>query len=115
MPGYASNAITRPGINQIQAVPVTVHDRKAKLLFLMSAAVLALAPVLTAQTISVFASGFNNPRGLKFGPDGNLYVAEGGAGGTASSVGQTNKCRLRSGLTPADSLPEFVKLRPTEP
>jgi hypothetical protein len=38
--------------------------------------------------ISVFASGFNNPRGLKFGPDGNLYVAEGGLGGTDSTTGQ---------------------------
>jgi hypothetical protein len=36
---------------------------------------------------SVFASGLNNPRGLKFGPDGNLYVAEGGIGGTDSSAG----------------------------
>jgi hypothetical protein len=32
--------------------------------------------------VHVFAEHFNNPRGLKFGPDGNLYVAEGGLGGT---------------------------------
>jgi hypothetical protein len=36
----------------------------------------------------VFSTGFNNPRGLKFGPDGYLYVAEGGLGGTNSTVGQ---------------------------
>ncbi len=32
--------------------------------------------------VTVFASGLTNPRGLKFGPDGALYVAEGGVGGT---------------------------------
>jgi len=33
-------------------------------------------------TTSVFATGFNGPRGLHFGPDGYLYVAEAGIGGS---------------------------------
>ena len=41
--------------------------------------------IVTSTT--VFASGLNNPRGLKFGPDGALYVAEGGYGGTDSTIG----------------------------
>ena len=41
-----------------------------------------------SEPVQVFAEHLNNPRGLKFGPDGNLYVAEGGLGGTLSTAGQ---------------------------
>ncbi len=37
-------------------------------------------------TSSIFSTGLNNPRGIKFGPDGDLYVAEGGVGGTFMST-----------------------------
>ena len=46
-------------------------------------------PKTNALTPTVFVNGLNNPRGLKFGPDGFLYVAEGGEGGTDSTIGQS--------------------------
>ncbi len=45
------------------------------------------AHAATAATVSTVATGLENPRGLKFGPDHELYVAEGGRGGTRSTVG----------------------------
>src|SRR5215470_3613422 len=62
-----------------------------KLLRLMILGIVVLSTLSAyaqpSANVAVFATGFNNPRGLRFGSDGNLYVAEGGAGGTLSSDG----------------------------
>ena len=49
-------------------------------------------------TVKVFATGLNSPRGLRFGPDGNLYVAEAGTGGTNSTVGSCDQVPFPVGL-----------------
>lgn len=46
-----------------------------------------LAPVVRAsEAWEVIAAGLFNPRGLTFGPEGALYVAEAGSGGTGPCV-----------------------------
>ncbi|MDB6009447.1 MAG: ScyD/ScyE family protein [Gammaproteobacteria bacterium] len=50
----------------------------------------ALAPAVafaqTPSTFTVYASKLEAPRGLRFGPDGDLYVAEAGTGGINSTA-----------------------------
>lgn len=39
-------------------------------------------------SVTTYATGLTSPRGLTFGPDGKLYVAEAGAGGTLTPTGE---------------------------
>ena len=48
-------------------------------------AVAAQQACVVSSNVTVLKGGLDNPRGLKFGPDGFLYVAEGGTGGTQDS------------------------------
>ena len=51
----------------------------------------SIAPTFASAQLSsnatVYATGLQEPRGLKFGPDGFLYVAQDGSGGTTSTAG----------------------------
>lgn len=52
---------------------------------------LAFSGVLDAQSaelsVTTYATGLTNPRGLAFGPDGHLYIAEAGTGGPMTATG----------------------------
>jgi hypothetical protein len=52
-----------------------------KLQIVMAVLLLPCSAWAQSVTTTVIASGLNGPRGLKFGPDGALYVAEAGTGG----------------------------------
>lgn len=59
-------------------------SRRSLLLALLATPTVALVrprPGAAQPPLEVFAGGLINPRGLTFGPDGSLYVAEAGNGG----------------------------------
>lgn len=63
--------------------------------------------------VTEFATGLNDPRGLAFGPDKHLYVAEAGSGGsTLSTVGQCDQVEPPVGPYVAGHSARIVRLSP---
>lgn len=77
-------------MHQPPSPPSLPSPRPARRHTLLAWAVLPAALVFAAPawavdyTGTVLATGLNNPRGLSFGPDGGLYIAEAGAPGAGS-------------------------------
>ena len=83
MSQYASRLIMA-GITAISATLVAIH-----------------APLHASATLETVASGLANPRGLNFGPEGGLYVAEAGTGGTGPCIVNSNNQFVCYGQTGA--------------
>jgi sugar lactone lactonase YvrE len=64
----------------------------------VAAGVLSSA-IAHAATLQVVASGLNNPRGLDFAPNGALYIAEAGTGGSGPTVTSGDGALLHFGLS----------------
>jgi hypothetical protein len=72
------------------------------------------APKAHTVSFSTYVSGLLNPRGMTFGPDGSLYVAEGGSGGTNSTAGNADTSP-QSDTPPCRQVPGPSNGHPTGP
>lgn len=82
----SSTPMASPSASPAAATPVATEVPVASPV--ASPAAATPVPAALSSNASVFAKGLNNPRELQFGPDGSLYVAEGGTGGSNSTKGQ---------------------------
>ncbi|HCY75545.1 MAG TPA: ScyD/ScyE family protein [Ignavibacteriales bacterium] len=64
-------------------------------------------------TIDTIAVGLNGPRGLKFGADGYLYVAESGLGGSNSTLGQCDQVIPPVGPYVGGNTARILKISPS--
>ncbi len=64
------------------------YQRLLSLLFLSGSVFSNLAHAQLSPNVTVWATGLNAPRGIKFDANGYLYVSEAGLGGSVSTVGE---------------------------
>jgi len=87
-------------------VVASVARRRARRFAIAGVVALAMAVAPSAQaaaqpSFTVIANGLDNPRGLAFGPDGALYVAEAGRGGSGPCTPGPEGDEVCFGLTGA--------------
>src|SRR5271163_4851362 len=90
MSGISRSSVTRESSSvNGGGSKVKPRQRLSRFLFagFLAAAVLPTGAIgqQLPPNASIYASGLQAPRGLRFGPDGYLYVAEAGTGGSNST------------------------------
>jgi hypothetical protein len=79
------NGIEAPSGLESASTPPTRRWRRSALVAVL-ASTFAFSGLTRAAELQVIATGLNNPRGLDFAPNGALYIAEAGVGGSGPIV-----------------------------